>query len=349
MNLCRMFDERIFQKCKKVEKKIPKVMTVWQKKDIIPDVPGLFGYIMTVASFALSVLIAVVLAPFVNFYLYTNSFPDSDDRQNIYDNLRSDAWGVVLSSVAGLVFTVFVMFTMRFGRYIALLFTLVEQIVLSTTLSLLCIWITWKYNPTTNSTILTMLPLFTTQLAAFFTLEIAAVFGQGGRVLYNFVAMGAILGAFIGVSRSVQQNYFYFGGADPLVWDVELGVAFGNSVLDTVFFVGSCALAASCLARSKAGGTFLWHLPAFALPIGLACTFSLYIELADYVPVISSTAARYTVGVLVALVANLMAFAIFHPIKRQAQFDRLRPKDVAGISPNTSAGGPIAANAVYVV
>ena len=322
-------------------------MKVWPAKEIDTKPPGLIAYCMTVVSYALGVLVAVVLSPFVNFFFYTNRFPDSDERQDIYDNLQSNASGVALSSVSGLVLAVVIMLCLKFGRYFALILTIIQQIVLSTSLNLFATWLMWKYNPTSNATILTMLPFFVTQMAVFVTLELGALFGQGGRVLYNFVALGAILGAFVGTSRSIQQDYFYFGGENPFENEVELGVAFGKSLLDTAFFVGSCGLSSACIARSKAGGSFLWHFLAFVLPVGLACAFSLYVELADYIPVISSTAARYTVGVLVALVSDALAFGAFYPTKKLASRSQGRPKTL--FSPNTSAGGPIAANAVVVV
>lgn len=323
-------------------------MSIWSKRELPCNVPGIFGYSMTIISFAFAALIAVVLTPFANFYLYTNELPNSDERQQIYDNLSSDAWGVVLSSVTGLIFALVVVFTMKFGRYFALAFTLVEQIILAAGLSYLSIWLMWKDTSSLNTTLLTMLPFALSQLAAYITTQLMVLFGQGGKVLYNLMAQGAILGAFIGVSRTIQQNYFYFGGVDTFGSSAALGEAFGKSVLDTSFYFGSCSLAAACIARSKAGGSILWQIPAFILPIGLACTFSMYIELADYVPVISSTAGRYVVGALVAIIANIAAFTVFYPIKKQPENANGRNKN-GTTSANTSVGGPIAVNAVYVV
>ena len=317
----------------------------WNKQDSVSHSPSISGMFMTLALFVVSVAIAIVVSPIANYYFYIGQFPGSEERSTILANLKDDAWGLVLSSVCGSVLALLTIIMMRFGRYVATLATQLELIVVYTALSLLATWIMWSRNPTTNPTILTMLPFFIYQISAYLVLEFAALLGHGGRIVYNFVSLGAILGAFIGIIRSIEQAYFYFGASNPLKMDVELGLAFAHSILDSFFFFGTCCLTSACIARSKAGGAFLWHIIALVVPVALACAFSTYVQLANHVPMISSNVARYIVAAVVATAANLLAIGVFWPMRKlNQQHVAQGHKRATGV-----ARGPMAVNAVVIV
>lgn len=316
----------------------------WLKRDT--KRPSAMSYILTPISFCIAVAIAVVTTPFVQFYYYTGSFPDTDHSKNIFENMGSDIWGIVLSTVCGFVMLIFTMLVFRFGKFISVLITMLEFYGLYLSATLFASWLTWKYNTTLDSTLVVMLPFLILQLSVFIVLELGAILGQGGRVGYGFVALSASLGAFAGALRSIDQEYFYYNSTgNPFANDTNLGVAFGNSVIDTVFLVGSCAMCGVCIARSKCGGTTLWHIVALILPTGLACAFSMYVELAGYVPNIESDVARYICGSVIAVVTLLIAVALFAAIRKMQNPQNERA------SRNTYAQGlgPVAANAVVLV
>jgi hypothetical protein len=283
----------------------------------------------------------------VQFYYYTGTFPSGDESKTIFDNLGSDIWGIILSCVAGFVTLIITMSVLRFGKFMSVFFTMIQFYGLYLSATLFASWLMWKYNPTIDSTLLTMLPFLILQLSVFVVLELGAILGQGGRVGYGFTALSASLGAFAGALRSIDQEYFYYGtSGNPFSNDVNLGVAFGNSVIDTVFLVGSCALCGVCIVRSKCGGTGFWHIVALIVPTGLACAFSMYVELAGYVPKIESDVARYILGSVIAVVTLLLAVALFMPIRKlgNAQTQQ-RNSQVA----HAQVSGPVAANAVVLV
>lgn len=316
----------------------------WPKRDT--KTPSVVSYILTPITFCVAIAVAVVTTPFVQFYYYIGSFPTTDQSKEIFDNLGSDIWGVILSSVSGLVLLIITMALFRFGKFLSVLITMLEFYALYISATLFASWLTWKYNTTLDSTLVVMLPFLILQLSVFLVLEIGAILGQGGRVAYGFVALSASLGAFAGALRSVDQDYFYYNSTgNPFANDTNLGVAFGNSVIDTVFLVGSCAMCGVCIARSKCGGSTFWHIVALILPTGLACAFSMYVELSGYVPKIESDVARYICGSVIAVVALLLAVGLFAPIRKLQQSQPERG------SRNTYAQGvgPVAANAVVLV
>ena len=302
---------------------------------------------MTLVIFAVGVAISVVINPFVQYYFYNSVFPSSTQASAIFTEMKNDIGGLLLSCVIGTGLALATILIMRFGRYVATFIALLEQIAIYTGLSLLSTWIMWKHNPTQNTTILTILPYFIYQLAAFFTLEIAAMFGQGGRHAYNFVSIGCLVGAMIGIVRSIDQNYFVVIGT--IILDTELGIAFAHSALDTVFFFGSCALASACIARSKIGGSVLWHILAFVLPLGLACAFGTYTIIANMIPVISSDVARYIVASLIAVITVLFAIAVASPMRKKVAVQSVSQKRATPINTAYVVGVPVAANAVVMV
>ena len=306
----------------------------------------MISYILTPITFVASIAIAVVTTPFVQFYYYTGTFPTGDESKTIFDNLGSDIWGIILSCVAGFVALVITMASFRFGKFMSVLMTMIEFYALYLSATLFASWLMWKYNTTIDSTLLTMLPFLILQLSVFVVLQLGAILGQGGRVGYGFVALSASLGAFAGALRSIDQEYFYYGtSGNPFSNDVNLGVAFGKSVIDTVFLVGSCALCGVCIVRSKCGGTTFWHIVALVIPTGLACAFSLYVELAGYVPKIESDVARYILGSVIAVVTLLLALFVFMRIRKLPDPERQRNSHVGHAQPV----GPVAANAVVLV
>jgi hypothetical protein len=235
----------------------------------------------------------------------------------------------------------------KFGRFFSTLITLIEFYVLYYAAQLFTSWLMWKYNPTSDVTLLAMLPFMVLQLCAFIVLEIGAILGQGGRVAYGFVGLSTVLGAFAGALRSIDQEYFYFGqNSDPFADSSKLGAAFGRSVIDTVFLVGACALTGVCIARSKTGGSAFWHLIALVIPVGLACAFSMYVELAGYVPKIESDVARYILGSVIAVGTLLTAVVLFSALRKLP--DPRKDKD-GTYQAVARVGGPMAANAVVVV
>ncbi len=312
---------------------------------------SIFAFILTIISFCAVVAIADFVTPYVSYYYSSGSFPDSEASTAITDNLKSDAWGMVLSSVAGLVLMVLTIMVFKFGGFVSVFFTLTEFIAAYLALDLLVIWIMWKYNPTSNNTLLTMLPYFMMQICAAFVLEVGAIFGQGGSAAKPFVALGCLLGAFVGIIRSTEQSYFYTNQDGSWVDDgTNLGISFGNSILDTMFFFSACAVMACSIARSKMGGTVLWHVIGVVISVGMACVFSLYSTISDYVPVISSEAARYSIASVVIVLTLLTAFAMYRPIhKNSKQSPRTRAADVPALVNGQRPRGPIAANAVVMV
>lgn len=316
----------------------------WPKRD--SKRPSVISYILTPMTFVAVIAIAVVTTPFVQFYYYTGTFPSGDESKSIFDNLGSDIWGIILSCVAGFVSLIIIMAMFRFGKFMSVFMTLIEFYALYLSATLFASWLMWKYNTTMNSTLLTMLPFLILQLSVFVVLELGAIIGQGGRVGYGFVALSASLGAFAGALRSIDQEYFYYGtSGNPFSNDVNLGVAFGKSVIDTVFLLGSCALCGVCIVRSKCGGTGFWHFVALVIPTGLACAFSMYVELAGYVPKIESDVARYILGSVIAVVTLLLAVFLFMRIRKLPNPEMQRNSQVA----YAQVGGPVAANAVVLV
>ena len=308
----------------------------------------MISYFFTPITFVASIAIAVVTTPFVQFYYYMGTFPSEEESKTIFDNIGSDIWGIVLACVAGLVSLIITMALFRFGKFMSVLVTMIEFYALYLSATLFASWLMWKYNTTIDSTLLTMLPFLILQLSVFVVLELSAVLGQGGRVGYGFTALSASLGAFAGALRSIDQAYFYYGtSGNPFGNDVNLGVAFGNSVIDTVFLVGSCSLCGVCIVRSKCGGTGFWHFVALILPTGLACAFSMYVELAGYVPKIESDVARYILGSVIAVVTLLLAVFLFARIRKMPNPEDTR-RDNAQVG-YVQAGGPVAANAVVLV
>ena len=97
--------------------------------------------------------------------------------------------------------------------------------------------------------------------------------------------------------------------------------------------------------RSKCGGTGFWHFVALVIPTGLACAFSMYVELAGYVPKIESDVARYILGSVIAVVTLLLAVFLFMRIRKLPNPEMQRNSQVA----YAQVGGPVAANAVVLV
>jgi len=325
----------------------------WILKDTSADRPGIIGLMTTFVFFIVGSAVGVAVYPFANFYLINNTLPDSTETSDIFSSLRGNVWAIVLSSVVGGFLALVSIFSLRFGRFIGTFITLLEQIIIYSALYYFAIWIMWKTNENPGVVIFTMLPYFIYMLAAVFTLEIAAIFGQSGRIAYNFVCLGTILGSFIGILRSVDLSYF--PAVSQITVNKALGIAFARSAVDTCFFFGACALASACIARSKIGGSILWHMAALVLPVGLACAFATSSEIADQLgAIIASETARWIVAVLIAVIANLFAFAVFRPIRKQSIVStnknstgrNVRPAAVQG---RVVASGPIAANAVVLV
>lgn len=317
----------------------------WPKSRNDSSGASIFAYMLTIIAFCAVVAIADLVTPYISYYYTTGSFPDSDASSAILDNLQADAWPIVLSSVVGLALMITAVVVFRFGRFFSVFITLIEFTALYLSLDLFVSWIMWKYDPTNNSTVLTMIPYLLMQLCIIVVLELGAILGQGGRAGSSFVALGCLLGAFVGIIRSTEQSYFYPTQDGNFLEDSnDLGRAFGNSILDTLFFFSSSAIVAGCIARSKIGGSVLWHLVGFVLTVGLACAFSMYATISDYLPVISSEAARYTVGAIVAVVTLIIAYIVYRPIHTR------RPKQVEEQRFATQRPrGPIPANAVVMV
>lgn len=307
---------------------------------------SIFAFLLTIIAFCAAVAIADLVTPYVSYYYSSGDFPDSEASSAILDNLKSDAWSMLLSSVVGLAMMVMTIVAFKFGGFISVFLTLIEFTAAYLALDLLVSWVMWKHNPTSDSTVITILPYLMMQLCAVFVLEVGALFGQGGSAAKPFVALGCLLGAFVGIIRSTEQAYFYTTQSGSLLDDnSSLGTSFANSILDTLFFFSSCALVASSIARSKIGGTVLWHLLGFIASVGMACVFSLYSTISDYVPVISSEAARYSIASAVVVLTLLGTFAVYRPIHLDLNQPQRKPLDLTGQRPR----GPMAANAVVMV
>ena len=316
----------------------------WAKKD--SKRPSMISYILTIVMFLLSVAIAVVTTPFVQFYYYTGVLPDSETSHDIIQNVGDNIGGILLSCVVGFVILLITMAIFRFGKFISAFFTMIEFYALYLAAELFASWLLWKYNDSVDSTLLTMIPFIIMQLSVFVVLELGAILGQGGRVGFGFVALSASLGAFAGALRTIEQEYFSYSiVGDPFWYDANLGIAFGESVIDTVFLAGSCALCGVCIVRSKCGGSGFWHIVALILPTGLASAFSMYVQLSGYIPEIESDVARYILGSVIALITLLLAIALFSAIRKMPEA-RTPPNNQQANGPAT---GPIAANAVVLV
>lgn len=279
-------------------------MKVWIKEDSQSRRSSFIGKILTFVFFVAALTVFVVAQPVVNFYFYTGTFPGSEDRSAIFDNLKSQSGGLLLSSMAGGLLCILTILGMKYSRFAASFFAELEAVAIFISLTLFSTWLIWKYNPVLDPAIITVIPFFLLQLTVFLILEGAGIMGQGGRIVLNFISLGGILGALVGAFSSINQAYFYFGGANPLDQRYQLGVAFGHSLLDTSFFFGAGTLTAACICKSKIGGSIVWHFIALIIPIGLACAFSAYVEFLDYVPVINNTAGRYILAVVIVLVTS---------------------------------------------
>ena len=329
----------------------------WPLKDTTSAKAGFLEMLATFLFFIIGTGVGVVVYPFANFYLISGKLPTSSDAQDIFDGLRENVYSILLSCIVGGLYALLSIFSLKLGRYIGTFITLLEQIVIYSALYYFAIWIMWKVNSFPGTTVFTMIPYFIYMLAAVLTLELAAIFGQSGRIAYNFVCLGAILGSFIGILRSVDLTYFPV--SSNIVLNKDLGIAFARSLVDTTFFLGACTLASACIARSKIGGSFFWHIGAFILPIGLACGFATSSSLADQLaPIIASDTARWIVASLIAVITVIFALVVFAPIRKQAHAAKNQQTRVSSLMASRQpamaqgrvvATGPIAANAVILV
>jgi hypothetical protein len=308
-----------------------------------PKRPAIPAFILTVALFLAGVVVYILLGSLVNFYFFTGMIPDSTQINLIFRNMMTNIWGIILSSVVGLMLCVLSILVSRSARFISVSLMQIGQIILSGCLFLLSIYLQWKYKPT-SSTVRAILPFFITQVSSFVVIEIASLFRLGGGKALDFSTLGAILGSFIGICRSIAQGYFYYGGTDPFTNSTELGTAFAGSILDTLFFFGSCWFTALAICKSKTGGSILWHFAALLLPISLACDFGLYAKLADYTPIINSTAGRYILASCIVLVTNATAVSLCWSL-----FKNQRNKGLIANQFRLTHQGPLAVNAVVVV
>jgi hypothetical protein len=284
----------------------------WNIKDTTSKKAGLFEMLTTFIMFVVGGVVGICVYPFGNYYLYNNSFPGSQETKDIFNALWENVYSILLAFVVGSALALLIIFGMRFGRYIATFVTEVEQILVYCGLFYLSNWILYKVNNTPGTIVFSILPFFIYMIAAVITLELAAIFGQSGRVAYNFVSLGAILGCFIGTLRSVDMSYFPIGSVIAL--NNNLGISFARAAVDTTFFFGACALAAAAIVRSKVGGSFLWHIVAWLLPCGLACAFATSAQIAYG----ANMEARWVVASLVSVITNLLALAVFSPVRKMA-------------------------------
>jgi len=329
----------------------------WPLKDTTSKRSGFMGMSFTFLFFIISTAVGIAVYPFANYFLFNGDLPTSSEATEILNGLRDNVPSILLSCIVGGVYALILIFAMRFGRFIGTFITLLEQLVIYNALIYFASWIMWKVQHYPGDTVFTMLPYTIYMQAAVITLEIAAIFGQSGRVAYNMVCLGSILGAFIGILRSVDLTYFS-NASSGITYNADLGIAFARSLVDTTFFLGACALASACITRSKIGGSFLWHIAALVLPIGLACAFATTsIFVADIAPIIDSSTARWIVASLIALITVILALAVFAPIRKQAMARQPNVVSYMGrgvqqpvsVQGRPVATGPIAANAVILV
>ena len=284
--------------------------------------PSTIAVILTISLFLSGIVLAIALSPLSNFFLFTGHLPDSDQTVRIFRNMERDSAMILLSSSIGLFCTCCIILYTWFARYFAVFGILIVQVLIREGLFLLSIYLTWTHTTLNQPITTNIVPFLVTQLSAFVVMETAAVLRVGGGNAYNFVALGAILGSFVGICRSIDQRYFYYGGSDPFSNTPQLGIAFAESILDTFFFVGSCTITSAAVSKSRCGGTILWHFGALTLPITLACAFGTYVELTDFIPIISSDVARYFLATSVVALTIGIAYILIRSFRFGNQLEQ---------------------------
>ena len=233
--------------------------------------------------------------------------------------IASNAWPALVCAVPGIIGSYFVMIGMRSGVSTkgvcitsALLISL-GGVSVSVSLSFLV----YQYMLENSvGILLAIAPSILTGMALFIFLQLSAVSCFQQATVYNFVASGAIFGTFIGFMKTVELESFY--GVDILQ---ATPLLFGNAVVGTVFWAGSGAGCATCVARANSGMSKINHVSGAAMVVVMAAAFGCCIDYPtyNYVPLVESEIARIVMEGLLGLATCSQAIWLFIPLRVKVQ------------------------------
>jgi len=272
---------------------------------------GFFSYLFTIVSFCLATTISIITSSVMASYIVSGRVPTPDETKVVLLALWASADQTALSCLAGAILMLITLIITKSASYFRVFLTSFIRTIISIAFTYLASWLLWnKHWNEPSAFALTILPFTIAQLATFISLELASITLRRGTA-HTFCSIAAIVGCVVGAVQSVNQHFYNS--------TMSMGVAFGYSLLDTSFFFSAATLTGVCIARSRVGGSFVWHLVALILPTILAIVYGLRVDLANGVSgmtsVIDSIGGRVAVAIACVLVAMGLSIGFFWPMR----------------------------------